>query len=373
MENVVATDPMSNANAKAGDALLRVLNDDGALDPVGDPALPDDLVLALHREMNLVRALDARLTSLQRQGRIATHVGWLGEEAAILGSAAAMRDRDRLFPGHFELGAALWRGMPLAGYIGHVFGNEHDPMKGRQIPDSRSPSGAHITQAVGFAWGAKIKRDDVVTLVHFVHAAMSAGEFHNGANFAGVFKVPLVLFCRQTDAQQTGVHRGAQSIGAASIASDRAKGAAYGIATARCDGGDLFAVLKATRDAVIRAAEGGGATLVEAVTPHPNDVAHADRRRDPIARVRRHLEARDLWNDDAQRDLEATLDAEITSAIATAEALGPPLRETMFDDVYAAPPRHLEEQRREMLAADRPPQAGESPIAGSAKFPPVLA
>jgi pyruvate dehydrogenase E1 component alpha subunit len=388
MENVVATDSMSNANANvkadAGDAVLRVLKEDGALDPAGDPELPDDLVVALHREMNLVRALDARLTSLLRQGRIAAHVGWLGEEAAILGSAAAMRERDRLFPGHFEIGAALWRGMPLAAYVGHVFANEQDPMKGRQIPDWHSRSGAHITQAVGFAWGAKIKRDDVVTLVHFVDAALDSGEFHNGVNFAGVLNVPLVLFCRRTDAQRTGVHRavilereglgreGADREGASGEAQpidrdrDRARGDAYGIASVRCDGGDLFAVLRATRDAVIRAAEGGGASLVLAVTPHPNDVTHGDRAHDrahdPIARVRRHLEARNLWNDDAQRELEATLEAEITSAIETAEALGPPPRGTMFDDVYAAPLRHLEEQKREMLAADRPEHAGESPL-----------
>src|SRR5438046_1273883 len=89
----------------------------------------------------------------------------------------------------------------------HLCRNEHAPSKGRQMPDhygSRvarftsisSPVGTQITQAAGFAWAAKIKKEDVATLVYFGEGATSSGEFHNGLNFAGVFKAPVVLFCR---------------------------------------------------------------------------------------------------------------------------------------------------------------------------------
>ena len=94
--------------------VLRVLRDDGSLDPEGRPeAGPETSVVAIYRAMVRVRALDERLVALQRAGRIAFHVGSQGEEAAILGSAAALRERDWIFPCYREFGAALWRGMPL--------------------------------------------------------------------------------------------------------------------------------------------------------------------------------------------------------------------------------------------------------------------
>jgi 2-oxoisovalerate dehydrogenase E1 component alpha subunit len=81
------------------------------------------------------RVLDDRLVTLQRQGRIGFHIGSLGEEAAILGSAFAMRDQDWMFPCYREFGGALWRGMPLQRYVDNMFGNANDPVKGRQMPD----------------------------------------------------------------------------------------------------------------------------------------------------------------------------------------------------------------------------------------------
>jgi len=202
-------------------------------------------------------------------------------------------------------------------------------------------AGAQITHAAGFAWAAKIKREDVVTLVYFDERAPEGGEFHNGANFAGVFKAPLVLFCRNAD----------PSI---SIAE---KGVAYALPAVRCDGGDLFAVYMVTKEAVQTARSGGGPTLIEALTPRTfasgqnaqsGQNGQNDKRRDPIARLRRHLDARGLWSDAKQRELEAQLEAEIAAALGAAETLGPPAPATLFDDVYASPPRHLEEQRSEL-------------------------
>src|SRR3954469_10180874 len=150
-------------------AIVSVLRDDGTLDPAHDPGLGDDEVKFLYRHLVQTRQLDERFVALQRQGRIGFHVGSLGEEAAILGSAFAMRKQDWLFPCYREFGAALMRGMPLQRYVDNMFGNENDPAKGRQMPDHycfraahvtsvSSPIGTQITQAVGFAWAAKMKR-----------------------------------------------------------------------------------------------------------------------------------------------------------------------------------------------------------------------
>jgi 2-oxoisovalerate dehydrogenase E1 component alpha subunit len=217
-----------------------------------------------------------------------------------------------------------------------------------------SPVGTQITQAAGFAWAAKIQKEDVATLVYFGEGATSAGEFHNGANFAGVFKVPLVLFCRNN-----GWAAGTPAEKQSATPSFAAKGVAYGIPGVRCDGNDLFAVLEVTRDAIARAARGEGPTLIEALTARMPQAregtkdAEAWKRRDPIARVRRHLEARGAWSEAKQREHESASLAEIDAAIEAAEKLAPPALPTMFDDVFAAPTSSLEEQRAELLASPR--------------------
>src|SRR3984885_16254033 len=174
--------------------VVKVQRDDGTLDPAQDPQVADELAISIYRHMVLVRILDEQLVMLQRQGRIGFHVGCYGEEAAILGSAFALRPQDWLFPCYREFGAALLRGMPLQRYIDNMFGNENDPAKGRQMPDHycykearftsvSSPIGTQITQGVGFAWGAKIKKEDLAVLVYFGEGATSSNEFHNGMNF----------------------------------------------------------------------------------------------------------------------------------------------------------------------------------------------
>src|SRR5262249_24512067 len=117
------------------DDVIKVLRDDGSLDPAHDPKLSRDDVVSLYRAMVRVRILDERLVASQRQGRIGFHIGSLGEEAAILGSAFALRKQDWIFPCYREFGAALLRGMPLQRYVDNMFGNSNDPAKGRQMPD----------------------------------------------------------------------------------------------------------------------------------------------------------------------------------------------------------------------------------------------
>lgn len=355
------------------DDVVRVLRDDGSLDPADDPRLPAADVVALYQAMLRVRLLDDRLVALQRQGRIGFHIGSLGEEASILGSAFAMRPQDWIFPCYREFGAALWRGMPLTRYVDNMFGNANDPAKGRQMPDhycSRqakflsisSPIGTQITQAVGFAWAARIKKDDLCTLAYFGEGATSSNEFHNGLNFAGVFKTPCVLFCRNNG-------------WAISVPTERQtasetfaiKGEAYGIPGVRCDGNDVFAVVKVVRDAVARAARGDGPTLVEAMTYRlsghstsddpkayrPDGTLEPWRRLDPLARLRRHLERTQGWTEAKDKELEATYDAEIKAAIAAAEKTPLPSLDSMFDDVYETLPWHLVEQRDQLRRGPR--------------------
>jgi 2-oxoisovalerate dehydrogenase E1 component alpha subunit len=353
--------------------VLRVLRDDGTLDPANDPQLSQTEVAALYTAMLRVRLLDDRLVTLQRQGRIGFHIGSLGEEAAILGSAFAMRENDWIFPCYREFGAALWRGMPLQRYVDNMFGNSNDPAKGRQMPDHycyrkakfgsiSSPIGTQITQAVGFSWAARIKKDDVAALVYFGEGATSSNEFHNGLNFAGVFRTPTVFLCRNNGwAISVPTERQTAS------ESFAVKGVAYGIPNLRVDGNDVFAVVKATRDAVARASRGDGSTLIEAMTYRisghstsddpkayrPEPGVDAWRALDPIARLRRHLEITQGWSDAKDKELEAQIDADLKAAIIEAEKTAPPSIDSMFEDVFAELPWHLVEQREQLRNGPR--------------------
>jgi pyruvate dehydrogenase E1 component alpha subunit len=361
-----ATDP--------GD-VVRVLRDDGTLDPAHDPKLGDDEVVGLYRHMVTTRMLDERLVALQRQGRIGFHVGSLGEEAAILGSAFAMRRSDWIFPCYREFGAALMRGLPLQKFVDNMFGNANDTVLGRQMPDHytcraagwgsiSSPVGTQITQAVGFAWGAKIQQKDLAVLVYFGDGATSSSDFHSGMNFAGVFAIPVVFFCRNNGwAISVPVTRQTRT------ATFAEKAAAYGIAGVRVDGNDLFAVVSVTRTAVERGAAGLGPTLIEAITyrmgghstsDDPNRYRGTDQlkpwaERDPIERVRHYLSLRGLWSDGAEDEFAADLDRRFREAVAVAERTSPPPLESIFADVYENPPWHLVEQKNELVSGPRAP------------------
>lgn len=374
----LAAEPARPPNARRPtDALdpdvLRVLGEDGTIDPARDPHVATADLVALYRAMIRVRTLDARLEALQRQGRIGFHIGSLGEEAAILGSAFALREQDWIFPCYREFGAALWRGMPLQRYVDNMFGNANDPAKGRQMPDHycwrrarftsiSSPIGTQMTQAVGFAWAARMKRDDLVALTYFGDGATSSSEFHNAMNFAGVFQAPVVFVCRNNGwAISVPTERQTAS------ASFAAKGVAYGVPGVRCDGNDVLAVIAATREAVQRAARGEGPTLIEALTYRlsghstsddpkvyrSDDVLEPWRRLDPVVRLRRLLERSSAWDDARQKELEAEVDAEIRAATAAAERTQPPPLDSLFDDVYAELPWHLVEQREALRRGPR--------------------
>jgi pyruvate dehydrogenase E1 component alpha subunit len=371
---VIPTRQTRNPNDVLAPGVIRVMRDDASVDPARDPGISDADLVALYTSMAKVRILDDRLVALQRQGRIGFHIGSTGEEAAILGSAFAMRKSDWIFPCYREFGAALWRGLPLQRYIDNMFGNANDVVKGRQMPDhytSReahfgsisSPVGTQITQAVGFAWAAKLKRDDLVTIVYFGDGATSSNDFHSGLNFAGVFKTPTIFFCRNNGwAISVPTERQTAS------ASFAEKGAAYGVPYLRCDGNDILAVISATREALARAVRGEGATLIEAITYRVSGHSTSDdpkayrqedeveewRRRDPMARLRRLLDARRLWSDADQAKVEEEAQGEIKEAIAAAERVSGPSLESMFQDVYADAPWHLVEQAEYLLRSPRP-------------------
>ncbi len=365
--------PIRTPETSYDDGVISVIGPDGKARGEHDPQLPVEKVVDLYKAMIRTRTIDVQLERLQRQGRIGFHIGSLGEEACILGSAAAMRKDDWIFPCYREFGALLYRGFPLQSYLDNMYGNADDLVQGRQMPDHytareynfgsvSSPIGTQMTQTVGFAWAAKKRGDDVVASVYFGEGATSSSEFHTAMNFAGVMKAPVILLCRNNH-------------WAISVPSDKQtasrtfadKGVAYGVPSVRVDGNDVLATYKIVRDCVEQAAAGEGPFLVEMLTYRVGGHSTSDdprayrlqdeveqwRRTDPVVRLRRHLDLIGGWSDDQEEAFKASVEAELKECITKAEAKPKPPLASMFEGVFKDKPWHLEEQEAELVAGPR--------------------
>jgi pyruvate dehydrogenase E1 component alpha subunit/2-oxoisovalerate dehydrogenase E1 component alpha subunit len=332
--------------------------------------LSPETLLALYRAMTRIRVVDERMGTLQRAGRVGFHGGCTGQEAACIGSAAALRPSDWVFQALREGAAMLLRGFPLVTYLAQCFGNSGDVVKGRQMPSHPSGRavnqvswssciGNQLPQAVGAAWAAKLKHEDTVVLAYLGDGATSTGDFHTALNFAAVARVPVVFVC-QNNQWSISVPFRAQT----ATATVAEKAAAYGLPGVKVDGNDVEAVYAATAAAVARARRGEGPSLIEAETyrvgPHSSaddpsryrEAAEVEawRAKDPLVRTRARLEAAGLWDEAREAALLAGLSAEVAAAIREAEALPPVPPESLFEGVYARLPWHLAEQRSELRA-----------------------
>lgn len=339
--------------------MLQLLNQ-----PTAEKILAKEDLIRIYSEMLRLRILDQRMLTLQRQGRIGFYGTATGEEAAIIGSAYALKKDDWIFPALRQGGAALLRGYPLVEYISQCMGNAADKTKGRQMPSHycyrpanfvswSSCIGTQIPHAVGAAWAMKIRGDKNVAIGYMGDGATSQGDFHVAMNFAGVFKVPVVFFC-QNNQWSISVNI-KQQTASESIA---IKAEAYGFKGVTVDGNDVLAVYSATKDAVDNARAGNGPGFVEAVTYRMGAHSSSDdprlyrqdeeveewKRKDPINRLLKYLEQLGYWSSSEQEALEDRLTQEILDAVAEAEKIGPPSVETLFEDVYSEMLPNLKEQ-----------------------------
>lgn len=373
MEMQQHDEPHRMPQASISDDVFSVILPDGSADPKTDPKIDLATVLKLYEAMVQTRSLDIQLERLQRQGRIGFHIGSLGEEACVIGSVAPFAKEDWIFPCYREFGALLWRGMPLQTYVNNMYGNADDVVKGRQMPDHytgkpyhygsvSSPIGTQITQAVGFAWAAKMKGENIAVGTYFGDGATSSNEFHTGMNFAGVFKTPTIMLCRN--------NRWAISVPSerqTASANFAQKGIAYGVRGVRCDGNDALATYETVRQAVARAKNGEGSTLIEMLTYRLGGHSTSDdprvyrqqteveawRKTDPILRLRKHLETKGAWDDHKEEALKERVESSLKACIEVAEKVPAPALETMFEGVFEHLPQHLQEQQDELLRGPR--------------------
>ncbi|MEK6986166.1 MAG: thiamine pyrophosphate-dependent dehydrogenase E1 component subunit alpha [Candidatus Thermoplasmatota archaeon] len=348
--------------------LRQILGDGEGVEGVEIPKLAPELLKKAFRTMLLVRTLDAKMTNLQRQGRIGFYGACTGQEATPIGTAMACEPDDWMFPALREGSAALFRGLKISHYAAQCLGNDLDLQKGRQMPCHYADRGINhvswssviatqLVHAAGAAYGMKLKGTKQVAIGFLGDGATSENDFHSALNLAAVTKSPVVFVCQNNQFAISVQH---EKQTATKTYSEKA--VAYGMPGIRVDGNDILAVHQAVTEAVERARSGGGPTLIEALTYRI--VAHSTSddptryrdeaefqkwlKRDPVEIFRRHLKARKIWSEKWESGLQAELDAEVEVAIKEAEAATLPTPETMFYDVYAKVPQLLKDQAKEM-------------------------
>ncbi|KAI0269880.1 thiamine diphosphate-binding protein [Gloeopeniophorella convolvens] len=338
------------------------------------PELDQELARKIYQNMVLLPIVDNLLYNIQRQGKISFYMTAYGEEATIVGTAAALLPDDEVLGQYRELGVLLWRGWGIDKAMAQCFGNEEDmSSKGRQMPvhwgspehhfhTISSPLATQIPQAAGVAYALRrdpSRRGKNCAAVYFGEGAASEGDFHAGMLFASTIASPT-LFIARNNGFAISTPSSEQYFGDGIAA----RGAGYGVDTVRVDGNDVLAVLNATREARRRCVESGRGVLLEAMTYRvghhsTSDDSFAyrarqeveDRKRidNPIARYRLFLQNRGWWSDAEEEELKDSLKKDVMRAFKRAEGLKRHELKEMFSDVYGGEePQNIKEQREEL-------------------------
>jgi 2-oxoisovalerate dehydrogenase E1 component alpha subunit len=345
------------------DEPVSLLDPDGSYheDPEHPLDLDDEQLRELYRLMVVTRKVDREAINLQRQGQLGVYASCLGQEAAQVASAYALGADDWIFPSYRELGAALVRQVDAAGLL-HLYRgtwlSDHDPYA-HNFALMSIPIGTQALHATGFAMGAKLDGASIVTLTYYGDGGTSEGDPHEAMTFAGVNDAPVVFFV-QNNQYAISVPLDRQT--AAPTLAHKAIG--YGMPGLRCDGNDVLGTYAVTRRAVERARRGEGPAFIEAMTYRMEAHTTSDdptryrtkeeqeeaAKTDPIARMKNFLTARDLYDDELEREIDEQaqeLATYVRDGIYDAEH-GDPME--LFEHVYVEPEGHFEDQAAQLRA-----------------------
>jgi pyruvate dehydrogenase E1 component alpha subunit len=339
---------------------LRRVIGDGEEVPDGEvEGLDERDLIELYRGMVLLRTYDERSLVYHRQGRIGTYAIFWNHEAMQTGAVYALERDDWVFPSYRESAIGLLRGMPastvLSWWRGHPAG-WWNPLD-YNVASICVPIGTHVPHAAGLAWGKKLRGERACALVFFGDGATSEGSFHEGANFAGVMRAPLVLFCNN-NGWAISTPLSAQT--AAETLADKAVG--YGMPGVRVDALDVLAVYEATREAVERARAGEGPTFIEAVSyraaPHATaddpsayidlERVEEEKRNECVGRYERYLRRLGVLGDELAEEIRGEAQELMRRGIAEAEAESPADAGLVFEHAFANPPASFEQELREL-------------------------
>lgn len=319
--------------------------------------LSDEKVLEMYEMMLLARRLDERMWLLNRSGKIPFVISCQGQEAAQVGAAFALdQEKDYVLPYYRDLGVVLTFGMTAKEIMLSGFAKAEDPNSGgRQMPGhfgqkknhivtGSSPVTTQVPHAVGIALAGKMEKQDLVTFVTFGEGSSNQGDFHEGANFAGVHKLPVIFMCENN---KYAISVPVEKQLACENVSDRAIG--YGMPGFTIDGNDPIEVYKYVKEAAERGRRGEGPTLIETIsyrlTPHssddddrsyrsPDEVQKA-KTNDPIITFGAYLKKAGVMTDALEKEINDRIMIQVNEATDYAENAPYPNPEDALTFVYA--------------------------------------
>lgn len=326
------------------------------------PAFAQDLdeLTRIYRFMLLTRTFDGKAIALQRTGKMGTYGSILGQEAVSVGLGAAMRPEDVLLPTYREYGALFQRGVAMDEILRYWGGDERGMCFANQPHDfpMSVPIATQMPHAAGVAYAMKLRKEPRVAVGVLGDGATSKGDFYEAINLAGAWQLPMVVLVTNNQ-WAISVPREVQSH-AQTLAQ---KAIAAGIPGEQVDGNDIIAVRHCLAEAIEKARNGGGPSLVEALTYRMGDHTTADdasryrtteevekqRQLDPVDRLRRFLTANHGWDDAQDEALQAECATEVEAAAQRYLDTPPAPPESMFDYLYETLPDALQEQRQTLL------------------------
>ncbi len=340
---------------------MQVMDEQGNIDQQLFPKdVDDNKIIEMYTWMCFSRALDAKVLSLQRQGRAVTYAPLLGEEATQIGGGIAMGPNDFFVPNFRQHGLFLLRGLPLDVFFLYWKGYEEGNLLGKELKALPYivPVASQLPHAVGIAFAQKYKNTGGTVLTFVGDGGTSEGDFYEAMNFAGVMKLPVV-FIIENNGWAISEPRSMQTI-APTLAQ---KAIAAGIPAIQVDGNDVLAVYKATKEAILNSKN--GPTVIECLTYRMGMHTTADdptkyrsdaeveqwKAKDPIARVRSYLSRKGLWDDAKEKEMQDSQLKQIDAAVEKAESFKADPK-SMFENVYSFMPDTLKEEMDAAIAAN---------------------
>ena len=329
------------------------------------PQLDKQTLLSLYRTMQIIRQCEERLAKSHQQGLVhgACHT-YVGEEAIATGVFAHLSSDDVVFSTHRGHGHALAKGLHPRELIAELYGRETGCSQGRGgsmhlfkpeigMMGTSGIVGPCILQACGGGYSFKIQQTDHVAVACFGDGAVNNGAFHEGLNMASIWNLPVIFVCENNQFATEvafSYSSGIPDVGR------RAEN--YGLPGFELDGNDVLAIHRIAGQAVERARNGGGPTLIECktyrtrahaegmgdFTYRTKDDVEAWKQRCPIQRLRSHLVEDRVASDDELDAIEQEVLQLIAESHEFAEASSYPPGESATRHVYceaiAAPASH---------------------------------
>lgn len=340
------------------------LNSEGQLLQQLPDSVSAELLLSFYKSMVLTRNFDKKCVALQRTGQLGTYPSCLGQEAIGTGIGYAMRSEDVFIPYYRDQATQLIRGVTLVEQLLFWGGDERgsDFQQAREDLPNCIPIATQCSHAAGIASAFKLRREPRVAVCSLGDGATSKGDFLETLNVAGVWQLPLVMVINNN---QWAISTPGYLQNHSSSYDQKAELA--GINHQRIDGNDVIAVYQQVSQAIERARNGKGPSLIEAVSYRLGDHTTADDasryrsteevkqawQREPIRRLQQLLHAQNFWQPQDEQQLQQYCQQLIEQAVAQYLKTPAQAATDMIDYLYARLPRAYAEQRREILHATR--------------------